>query len=103
METPDVILELDKTVEGPDGRAYLARIRGHRIGEGVWEGWVEFEPQDGTRVLRTDRETEQHAREDLEYWAAGLTATYLEGAMERARRPRADAGQNALPGPPPDA
>lgn len=82
----NVILELDQTVVGPEGRTYLARVHGHRTGEGLWEGWIEFDPQDGTPGLRTNRETEQHGREDLEYWAAGLTATYLEGAMARARR-----------------
>lgn len=88
----DLVLELDQSVTGADGRRYVARILGHRAGEGLWEGRIEFDPQDGSAVLHTARETEQHGREDLEYWAAGLTATCLEGAMERARRPRQDAG-----------
>lgn len=62
----------------------------------MWEAWLEFDLQDGTPSLQTDRETEQHGREDLEYWASGLTATYLEGALARARPP--DPGsENAFP------
>ena len=98
----DLVLELDQSVTGPDGRRYVARILGHRAGEGLWEGRIEFDPQDGSAVLHTGRETEQHGREDLEYWAAGLTATYLEGAMERARHPRRDAGETTPSAPPPD-
>ena len=81
----DTILQFSAAVEGSDGRAYLPRIRGRRSERGMWEGWVEFDSQDGTAMLRTDRETEQHSRRSLDYWAAGLTPTYLEGAMERAR------------------
>jgi hypothetical protein len=34
--------------------------------------------------MRTPRETEQPNREDLAYWATGLTQVYLEGALTRA-------------------
>jgi len=37
----------------------------------------------GTAV-RTPRETEQPNRDALVYWAEGLTAAYLEGALRRA-------------------
>jgi hypothetical protein len=66
------------------GGLYTARICGRRRSDGVWEGWVEYEPTDGSPVLRTPRETTQPKLTDLEYWAGGLTPVYLEGALERA-------------------
>ena len=44
-------------------------------------------PTDGGRPLRSSRETTQPNRTDAEYWASGLTAVYLEGALERALNP----------------
>ena len=66
------------------GGLYTARICGRQRSDGVWEGWVEYEPTDGSPVLRTPRETTQPKLTDLEYWAGGLTPVYLEGALERA-------------------
>jgi hypothetical protein len=37
--------------------------------------------------VRTARETTQPNRTDLLYWASGLTAVYLEGALTRALSP----------------
>lgn len=42
---------------------------------------------DGRGVARTGRETTQQDREQLLYWAEGLTLAYLEGALERALAP----------------
>lgn len=38
-------------------------------------------------MLRSGRETTQPNRQDAMYWATGLTAVYLEGALDRALRP----------------
>ena len=56
--------------------------------DGLWHGWLEFEPVDGCNVpaLQSPRETTQPNRTDAVYWATGLTAVYLEGALERAIR-----------------
>ncbi len=51
--------------------------------DGLWEGWIEFVSKDAVPI-RTPRETEQPNRIALEYWATGLTAAYLEGALRRA-------------------
>ena len=51
-----------------------------------WEGWIRFQPSGGGKALTTDRETTQPNRQDLAYWAKGLTYFYLEGALARARR-----------------
>jgi hypothetical protein len=104
----EVLLQFDTAVAGADGRAYVARVCGRPADDGLWEGWIEFDPQDGTPTLRTPRETGQPNREDLEYWATGLTEAYLEGALERARhadlpdlRPRSVVARPAYDGPAP--
>ena len=66
--------------------AYKAQVVGRRSGH-IWEGWIEFESQDGSDVRRTRRETTQPNREALTYWATGLSKTYLEGALTRALEP----------------
>jgi hypothetical protein len=68
---------------------YVARVYGRQQESGIWEAWFVFFPLDGGEPLATDRETTQSKREDVVYWATGISATYLEGALQRAldRRP----------------
>lgn len=84
----EVLLQFDRPLTDAGGRVYVVRVCGGVAEDGMWEGWIEFDPQDGGSTLRTPRETEQPNRADLEYWATGLTEAYLEGALERALRPR---------------
>ena len=69
------------------GRVYTAQACGRQRDDGIWEGWFEFVPADGSVVLRSPRETTQPNRAALEYWAAGITAVYLEGALQRTVSP----------------
>lgn len=69
------------------GITYRARACGREMDDGRWEGWIEFEPLDGSTVLRSGRETTQPNRTDTAYWATGLTPVYLEGALDRALNP----------------
>lgn len=74
-----------KPVLDSRGESYRVHVRGEENDLGSWYGWLEFEPMaGGGQVLRTDRETTQPEREDLEYWASGLEPVYLEGALGRA-------------------
>ena len=68
-----------------DGRAYRMRVRGEQRADGFWDAWLEFVPEDGSAVLRTEHDTLQRSREDLAFWASGLEPTYLDGAFERAQ------------------
>ena len=79
-----VLVKFNDVVRGEDGRSWRAQVCGRQAAENMWEGWIEFEPSDGGEEIRTPRETTQPNRTDLEYWAAGLTEAYLEGALERA-------------------
>jgi hypothetical protein len=71
-----------------DARRYTAQACGGKRADGLWEGWLEFVPHDGSIALRSQRETTQPSLADLEYWAAGLTPVYLEGALARTLTPR---------------
>jgi hypothetical protein len=67
---------------------YHARALGRLADDGMWDGWLEFEPvnQEGEIVVGPieSRQPEAH---DLVYWATGLTAVFLEGALKRALNP----------------
>ena len=87
----EVLVEFDASLLGPDGTRWTPRACGGIADDGLWEGWIEFASADRTAHVRTARETEQPNRDDLAYWATGLTQVYLEGALGRAiespRRP----------------
>ena len=84
---PEVLIEYDIRIEGPDGRLYGARACARDRADGLWEAWIEFDPVNGEQPIRTGRETTQPNREDVFYWATGLTATYLDGALTRTLKP----------------
>ena len=54
------------------------------MADGMWQGWIEFDPTGDGEPIRSQRETTQPNRKDTEYWASGLTPVYLEGALGRA-------------------
>jgi hypothetical protein len=80
---PEVLVRFTETVRGPDGIDYAAQACGGIADDRLWEGWIEFVAP-GDPPLRTGRETEQPNHIALMYWAEGLSAAYLEGALRRA-------------------
>jgi hypothetical protein len=80
----ETILQYNNAVPGPDGASYRARACGGQMDDGLWQGWIEFTPLGGGAPMRSGRETTQPNRADLVYWATGLSAVYLEGALKRA-------------------
>jgi hypothetical protein len=82
----EVLLTFQTLVVADDGRVYQPRACGAPLDNNLWQGWIEFVATDG-EVLRSPRETTQPNREALVYWATGLTAIYLEGALDRALNP----------------
>jgi hypothetical protein len=82
----EVLLQFDTTVADKTGRVFTPRVVGREGADGLWEGWIEFTTPGG-ETLRTQRETQQPERQHVEYWAGGLTQTYLEGALQRALDP----------------
>jgi hypothetical protein len=81
----EVLVQFDTRITGPNGSRWTPRACGRAQAGGLWEGWIEFEPANPSdRALRTSRESMQPNRDDLMYWAQGLSQTYLEGALKRA-------------------
>jgi len=81
----ETLLQYQHPVTGPDGTQYEARACGGPMPDsGTWQGWIEFIPLAGGEPVRSPRETTQPNRVDTEYWATGVTAVYLEGALRRA-------------------
>jgi hypothetical protein len=87
VHVAEVLVEFSEPVSAKDGQAYVAQACGSETGTGLWQGWIEFLPVGGGDPVRSGRETTQPNRQDTEYWATGLTAVYLEGALNRALNP----------------
>jgi hypothetical protein len=79
----EVLVRFTELVQDDTNISYRAQASGVVGSDGLWEGWIEFIEENG-RALRTPRETTQPNRDALLYWAEGLTAAYLEGALRRA-------------------
>jgi hypothetical protein len=84
----EVLVDFENTIAGADGSRWAARACGRKGPGNLWEGWIEFVPLDLEQPpVRSRRETTQPSREDLLYWATGLTSVYLRGALTRALEP----------------
>ena len=71
---------------------FTARAIGRQASDHMWEGWLEFipvgtQPDAAAEAIIGPVESRQPAREHLVYWATGLSPVYLEGALDRARKP----------------
>jgi hypothetical protein len=70
-----------------DGRVFRPRLYGDPQTDGSWAGWVIFFPVPaGVAIAPPTPETIQRTLAALQAWSTGLTAVYLEGALERALR-----------------
>jgi ATP-dependent Clp protease ATP-binding subunit ClpA len=76
---PNVVLETD-------GSVFACASYAKQRADGRCEGRIVFFPLHGGSAVATDRETTQPRRASLEYWADGLTPTFLQGALSRALR-----------------
>jgi hypothetical protein len=79
------VKQYPQTLVGPDGCHYVARVYAAMHSDVLWDGWFVFFPLHHGRELATDRETTQNSLSAVSYWADGITTTYLEGALARAR------------------
>lgn len=100
LAASEALLEYQSLVRAA-GQVYRARACAAEAGDGTkrWHGWIEFRSLDGVSAMcTTGRETTQPNRICVAYWATGLTAVYLEGALGRALRlrsqPRTDANSS---------
>jgi hypothetical protein len=88
-EHTELIAELTELFTSPDAIRYIVRVWGGPRPDGTWAGWLEYVATSGNAVRRTGQETTQPDRDQVLYWAAGLTPAYFEGAFDRARVNRA--------------
>lgn len=95
----EVLVQFTEPVIGSEGEVYTARACGSEMPDGLWQGWIEFLPHGEGKPVRTGRETTQPSRADVLYWATGLTAVYLEGALDRALRPARRRAESIVPPP----
>lgn len=83
----EVLVRFTTPVISETGELYKAEACGGISENDLWDGWIEFTSETTGRVYRSARETTQPNRNDLLYWAKGLTEVYLEGALKRALGP----------------
>ena len=83
----EVLAQFTDVLLTTGGERFTAQASGAEMADGRWEAWIEFIPVGGGDPVRTPRETTQPNRADTVYWASGLTAIYLEGALNRALNP----------------
>jgi hypothetical protein len=80
----EVLVALPDVLAAKNGQTYTAQAVGAETPPGQWQAWIEFIPLDGGPPAASPRETTQPNRAAAVYWATGLTAIYLEGALARA-------------------
>ncbi len=80
----ELLREYPTLVGGVDENAYVAQIWGRERDDGRCRVWLVFVPITRGEPRRTDRETTQSGREAAKYWASGVTAIYLQGALTRS-------------------
>jgi hypothetical protein len=80
----EILVALPDILTAENGQTYAAHAVGAETPLGQWEAWIEFIPADGGAPATSPRETTQPNRVAAVYWATGLTAIYLEGALARA-------------------
>lgn len=96
----EVLVEFDAAIPSAGGSRYAPRACARLGDDGLWEGWIEFTNVDSGAVTRTGRETTQPTRNDVMYWATGLSRVYLEGALARALTPSRRTPQLTVPAEP---
>lgn len=79
------VKQYSQVLIAPDRNEYVARVYAATHSQGLWDGWFAFFPLRGGREVVTDFETTQNSLAAVSYWAGGITTTYLEGALQRAR------------------
>lgn len=82
----EMLRSFDESIRHASG-TYRPRVVGRYAEDKMWEGWLEFVPEGGGKVIVSAVESRQPERAHLEYWAQGLTPVYAEGSLERALHP----------------
>src|SRR4030095_7009498 len=80
----ELVTDLPHRIVDALGSEYYVSVAAEQGADGMWEAWLEYVPTDESDALVTPTETTQSRRADVARWALTLTATYVEGAFDRA-------------------
>ena len=97
MTDKNVSHEYADVLESLVAKRYRALSIGRIRSDGMWEGWIEFVDLAEDERLKTGIETMQSNERAFRYWAAGVGAAYLEGALGRAASRGADGSTRLVP------
>jgi hypothetical protein len=82
-----LLQQFETPVYDRDGESYVVYLWGRSRPGDTWQGWLVFERAGDRRRFSTPVETTQPNGEAVVYWGSGLTATYFDGALQRALNP----------------
>ena len=71
-----------------NGETFITYLHGRETQKGSWEAWLVFERVPDGRRFTSPVETTQSNAQAVIYWATGLSNSYFEGALRRAREQR---------------
>ena len=80
-----VLNEFREPIVDPNGNGFKAKACALPNAKGLWQGWIEFNPTNGSPTFRSPAETMQATRSGVVKWAASLTTDHLSCALDRAR------------------
>jgi hypothetical protein len=80
-----VLNEFREPIVDPAGNGFKAKACALPNAKGLWQGWIEFNPVNGSPTSRSPAETKQAPRSGVVKWAAGLPTDHFSCALDRAR------------------
>ena len=81
-----LLQSFDAPLHARTGDIYDVQVFGRSRPGDTWQAWLVFRRRRDLETFTTGSETTQPSEAAVLYWATGLSATYLEGALARAQR-----------------
>ena len=82
-----LLQQFEAPIRDANGNLYVVHLYGRDRPSDTWQGWLVFERRRDHARFATPVETTQPNAQAIVYWATGLTATYFDGALQRALSP----------------
>jgi hypothetical protein len=91
-----LLQQFEALVDDGAGNRYAVYLYGRSRPGDTCQGWLVFERTSDGRRFSTPAETTQPNMEAVAYWGTGLSATYFDGALQRALNPGGTSGAAAM-------